>query len=397
MLTMTFSCFKIDIMLSCINNGIPEASTVRRICIMKESTIGFIGLGLIGGSIARGLKRADSSVKIMAYMRTRAKLEQAKSDGVIDIILDGVDETLSQCDMIFLCTPVEYNASYLEKIRPYLKPGAILTDVGSTKTDIHETVAKMEMDDVFVGGHPMAGSEKTGYECSTDHLLENAYYVITPTEKSTREQIARMTQVASAIGAIPLVLDYRQHDYSVAAISHLPHLIASSLVNLVRDNDSPDGTMRRIAAGGFKDITRIASSSPVMWEQICMTNTENLKTLLKKYISSLEEIYGQLDSHDSPAIHRLFDESGKYRSSISDYNRGPVATEYSFSVDIVDEPGSISTLSVILASKGINIKNIGINYSREYGEGALRITFYNEESRNAAQALLAKYNYTLAK
>lgn len=377
--------------------GVSEASTVRRICIMKESTIGFIGLGLIGGSIARGLKRADSSIKIMAYMRTRAKLEQAKNDGVIDIILDGVDETLSRCDMIFLCTPVEYNASYLEKIRPLLKPGAILTDVGSTKTDIHETVVNMGMDDVFVGGHPMAGSEKTGYECSTDHLLENAYYVITPTEKSTREQIARMTQVASAIGAIPLVLDYRQHDYSVAAISHLPHLIASSLVNLVRDNDSPDGTMRRIAAGGFKDITRIASSSPVMWEQICMTNTENLKILLKKYISSLEDIYSQLDSHDSPAIHRLFDESGKYRSSISDYNRGPVAAEYSFSVDIVDEPGSISTLSVILASKGINIKNIGINYSREYGEGALRITFYNEESRNAAQALLARYNYTLAK
>lgn len=364
---------------------------------MKESTIGFIGLGLIGGSIARGLKRADSSTKIMAYMRTRAKLEQAKNDGVIDIILDGVDETLSQCDMIFLCTPVEYNASYLEKIRPFLKPGAILTDVGSTKTDIHETVAKMGLEDVFVGGHPMAGSEKTGYECSTDHLLENAYYVITPTEKSTREQIARMTQIAAAIGAIPLVLDYRQHDYSVAAISHLPHLIASSLVNLVRDSDSPDGTMRRIAAGGFKDITRIASSSPVMWEQICMTNTENLKILLRKYISSLEEIYAQLNGHDNQAIYRLFEESGKYRSSISDYNRGPVAAEYSFSVDIVDEPGSISTLSVILASKGINIKNIGINYSREYGEGALRITFYDEESRNAAQALLARYNYTLAK
>lgn len=364
---------------------------------MKESTIGFIGLGLIGGSIARGLKRADQSTKIMAYMRTRRNLEQAKADGIIDTVLDGVDENLSQCDIIFLCTPVEYNASYLEKIRPYLKPGAILTDVGSTKTDIHETVKRMGMEDIFVGGHPMAGSEKTGYENSTDHLLENAYYVITPTEKSTREQIARMTQVAAAIGAIPLVLDYRQHDYSVAAISHLPHLIASSLVNLVRDNDSPDGTMRRIAAGGFKDITRIASSSPVMWEQICMTNTDNIKSLLRKYISSLEEIYGRLEEHDGQSIHRLFEESGNYRNSISDYSRGPVVSDFSFSVDIVDEPGSISTLSVILASKGINIKNIGINHSREYGEGALRISFYNEESRDAALLLLSKYNYTLTK
>ncbi len=364
---------------------------------MKETTIAFIGLGLIGGSIARGLKRHDPSITIMAYMRTREKLCQAKSDGTIDIILDGIDETLSACDMIFLCTPVEYNAAYLKQIRPYLKPGALLTDVGSTKSDIHEAVRAEGMEDVFVGGHPMAGSEKTGYENSTDHLLENAYYVITPTDKSTREQIARMTQVAAAIGAIPLVMDCRQHDYSVAAVSHLPHLIASSLVNLVRDSDSPDGTMKRIAAGGFRDITRIASSSPVMWEQICMTNTENIRVLLKKYIDSLEVIQERLEARDGKAIHDLFEESRTYRDSISGRSAGPVTPDYSFTVDIVDEPGSISTLAVILASKGINIKNIGINHSREYGEGALRITFYDGNAMEQAMTLLKKYNYTLMK
>ncbi len=197
---------------------------------MKEQVIGFIGLGLIGGSIARGLKRSDTSnVKIMAYMRTRSTLERAKEDGIVDVILDGIDESLSRCDIIFLCTPVEYNASYLQKIRPLLKPGAILTDVGSTKTNIHKTVAKLGMEDVFVGGHPMAGSEKTGYENSTDHLLEKAYYIITPTAKTSPLQIERMRRIALAIGAIPMVLDYSEHDYSVAAVSHLPHLIASSL------------------------------------------------------------------------------------------------------------------------------------------------------------------------
>ena len=139
-------------------------------------TIGFIGLGLIGGSIARGIKRANPDTTIMAYMRTRSRLEQAKADGIIDVILDGIGEELRQCDLIFLCTPVEYNAQYLSSIRPYLKPGALLTDVGSTKTDIHEAVTRLGMEQVFVGGHPMAGSEKTGYENSTDHLLENAYY-----------------------------------------------------------------------------------------------------------------------------------------------------------------------------------------------------------------------------
>lgn len=364
---------------------------------MTESTIGFIGLGLIGGSIARGLKRADKNLTIMAYMRTKSKLEQAKKEGIVDIILDGIDETLSQCDMIFLCTPVEFNASYLDKIRPFLKPGAILTDVGSTKTNIHKLVIEMGMEDVFVGGHPMAGSEKTGYENSTDHLLENAYYIISPTSKSTPEQIERMKQIALALRAIPLVLNYEEHDFSVAAISHLPHLIASSLVKLVKDNDGEAKTMKRIAAGGFKDITRIASSSPVMWEQICMTNTDNLKVLMRRYIESLESIYDDLDSHNGQAIYDLIDESGKYRDSFSSTKRGPVTPHHSFSVDVVDEPGSIAILSAILASRGINVKNIGINNARDYGEGALRIEFYSEEKKTEAAELLKRYNYTLTR
>ncbi len=364
---------------------------------MKESTIGFIGLGLIGGSIARGLKRADQSVKIMAYMRTRSKLEKAREEGIVDIVLDGIDESLSQCDMIFLCTPVEFNASYLEQIRLFLKHDALITDVGSTKTNIHKTVAEMGLEDVFVGGHPMAGSEKTGYENSTDHLLENAYYIISPTEKNTPEQIERLRQVALALRAIPLVLHYEEHDFSVAAISHLPHLIASSLVKLVKDNDGEQETMKRIAAGGFKDITRIASSSPVMWEQICMTNTDNLKVLMRKYIESLESIYDDLDAHDGKAIYNLFEESGTYRDSFSSMKRGPVVSDHSFSVDVVDEPGSIAILSAILASRGINVKNIGINNARDYGEGALRISFYSEEKKLEAAELLQRYNYLLTR
>ena len=293
---------------------------------MSDSTFGFIGLGLIGGSIARGLRRANKDITIMAYMRTRSKLEQAKADGTIDIILDGIDETLSACDVIFLCTPVEYNAVYLEKVRPFLKPGALITDIGSTKTDIHQAVERLGYEDVFVGGHPMAGSEKTGYESSTDHLLENAYYIITPTKKSTPEQIDRIRQVALGIGALPIVLDYHEHDFSVAAISHLPHLVASSLVNLVHDNDS-----------------------------------------------------------------------GKYRSTFPNRGQGPIERDYSFCVDVLDEPGSISVLSAILAAKGISVKNIGINHSREEGEGALRISFYKEDKKNEAAELLRSHNYVLTK
>ncbi len=362
---------------------------------MAEQTIAFIGLGLIGGSIARGIKRANPDIRIMAYMRTRSRLEKARAEGIVDICLDGIDCHLSQCDMIFLCTPVEYNTDYLKSIRPYLKPGAILTDVGSTKANIHEEVKRLHMESCFVGGHPMAGSEKTGYENSTDHLLENAYYIVTPSGQSTPEQVERVAEIARMLGAIPMILDYREHDRAVAAISHLPHLVASSLVNLVKACDNSAETMKQIAAGGFKDITRIASSSPEMWEQICMANSGPISEILEQYIDSLSSILKAVKGRREGAIFDLLKESREYRDSITDRAKGAIEPDYSFSVDIVDEAGAISTLSVILAAKGISIKNIGINNNRERGEGALRITFYDEESLNAAWAQLTRYHYEL--
>lgn len=182
---------------------------------MTDSVIGFIGLGLIGGSIARRLKKVRPDLTIMAYMRTRSKLEQAKADGVVDVILDGIGPELSRCDLIFLCTPVEYNAQYLSALRPYLKPGALITDVGSTKTSIHQEIERQDLTDSFTGGHPMAGSEKTGYENSSDHLLENTYYIVTPSRDcrpdlplaQQPENVRRIVAVAQALGAIPLILD----------------------------------------------------------------------------------------------------------------------------------------------------------------------------------------------
>ena len=362
---------------------------------MNDEVIAFIGLGLIGGSIARGIKREAPDTKIMAYMRTRSRLDKAREDGIVDVILDGIGEELSECDFIFLCTPVEYNAEYLSKIQPFLKPGAIVTDVGSTKTDIHEAVIRLGMESWFVGGHPMAGSEKTGYENSTDHLLENAYYIITPTAQTSKEQTNRLVHIAEMIGSIPIVLDYHEHDFVTAAISHLPHIVASSLVNLVKDSDNQQGLMKRLAAGGFKDITRIASSSPEMWEQICMTNHKNLSLILERYIASLNLILSELNKKNGSYINQLFENSRDYRNSFSEKATGPIAPEYSFTVDMADEVGAISTLSVILAAKGISIRNIGINHNREHGEGTLRIAFYDKETMDQAWNQLERYHYEL--
>ena len=359
-----------------------------------NSVYGFIGLGLIGGSIAKGLKLCEPDCRIMAYMRTRKNLEIARGEGVVDQILTGVTEELSQCDIIFLCTPVEYNAAYLSQIRPFLKEGAFITDVGSTKTAILKTVKELGMEKVFIGGHPMAGSEKTGYEHSDPLMLENIFYMLCPTPETPLAFTQRMSEIITGLHANPYVIEAEEHDKSVATISHLPHLVAAALVNLVHDTDSPEHTMRRLAAGGFKDITRIASSSPMMWEQIFSANRGACISVLRKYIEALEKIEQDLKNDDMAAIHDLFLESGEYRKTFADAH-GLMNAQYSFSVHVKDRPGAISVISAILAAGGVNIKNIGINHNRETGDGALRIEFYSADSCTTAEHLLREYSYSI--
>ncbi len=358
---------------------------------------GFIGFGLIGGSIAKGLRKKYSELRIMAYATNLSSVEMAQEDGIVNLALDSaVSPRLSECDIIFLCAPAEENIRYLSRIAPLLKEGAVLTDVSSTKEKIAEEARRLHLGNCFIGGHPMAGSEQCGYSASTDYLFSNAYYLITPIEEGQERLITVLRDVAEALQAIPMLSTPENHDRAVAAVSHLPHLIASSLVNLVEDNDDSDKTMRMIAAGGFRDITRIASSSPEMWEQICETNADFLSEILDKYIAELQGISRSLKKEKGDrSIFHMFEKSCAYRSTIDVKNRGALAPDYSFSVDIEDEVGAISTISVILASKGISIKNIGINNARDHGEGALRISFYEEEAREKALSVLRKYRYDL--
>ena len=357
--------------------------------------IGFIGLGLIGGSIARALRENRPEVKITAYDVNTATLDAAIKDGVIDQAAEQIDGRFSDCDYLFLCAPVQKNDANLEAVKKVLSPSCTLTDVGSVKTNIHDHIAQAGLEKQFIGGHPMAGSERFGYANSKARLLENAYYILTPTQQTAPDRLDAYRVLVETMGAIPLVLDYRQHDYVTAGISHLPHVIAASLVNLVRDSDNEDGIMKLVAAGGFKDITRIASSSAAMWQQICLTNTENISRLLDSYIDSLSQIKEQIDTRQGDAIYQLFDSARIYRDSFINASSGPIKRVYSFNIDIDDRPGMLAQVATTLAFNNINIKNIGIVHNREYEEGVLRIEFYDEESQEAAKRLLSTPQFVI--
>lgn len=356
-------------------------------------TCGFIGLGLIGGSIARALKQNRTDVRILACDPNRDSLSLALADRVADEAYETPCAAFGSCDFIFLCAPVSCNDENLKKVLAFLREDCILTDVGSVKTPICRLIDSLGLNHCFIGGHPMAGSERIGYANSKASLLTNAYYIMTPDRGVPQQSVALFRSLILSMGAIPLVLDFARHDYMTAAVSHLPHIIAASLVNLVREHDDPEEQMKAIAAGGFKDITRIASASPVMWQQICLTNTDNISALLQDYITSLTAVKAKLDAQNGEALYRFFEEARTYRDSFIEAGSGPIKRSYSIRVDIPDEAGSIAAVATLLALNNISIKNIGITHNREAEEGVLRIEFYEEAAIDEAVRLLTRRGY----
>lgn len=362
---------------------------------MSSKTYGFIGLGLIGGSIARAIKQFDASSKIIAYAPHRETVDAAKADGIIDVALDKIGPEYSECDYIFLCAPVEINNDNLELLLPYLNPNTTLTDIGSVKNSIHEKVKELGLEKQFIGGHPMTGTERIGYQNSKASLLENAYYILTKTEYTDNERLSDYYMLVKDMGALPLVVPYLQHDFATAAISHVPHVLSAALVNLVKDSDNEDSLLKTIAAGGFKDITRISSSSPVMWQQICNTNSDNISNLLSNLIDSLMDIKLAIDEHDSDKLLDFFSSARTYRESFADFTSGPIQKTFVLRVDINDKPGQLAAVTLLLSENNINIKNISIVHNREYESGTLRIELHSHDGLLRATKLLTSSGYNV--
>lgn len=287
--------------------------------ISKETPhFGFTGFGLIGGSIARSLRRLYPSSDIMAYnyyvTKPHPKLEMALKDGILSGICTSIPD-FSRCDVIFLCAPVLTNVSYLKKLAPYISKDCIITDVGSVKGNIHKAAEELGLSRNFIGGHPMTGSEKTGYGNSDASYLEDAYYILTPTSETPQEAVRWMRDFVEASGSHCEIMDYMEHDLVTAAISHCPHIISASLVNLVASHDK-DGIYKKLAAGGFKDITRISSSSPEMWQNICLTNQDCITGFLDGYIEVMENIKKAVSENDGQILMEFFSSAKKYRDSL---------------------------------------------------------------------------------
>lgn len=355
--------------------------------------VGFLGLGLIGGSIARTVRKQYPDAEIIAYNRSEDSLKEAVKDGVVNVPVREVGAEFGRCGIVFLCCPVSVNDEMVLRVKPHLAEDAILTDIGSVKTDIHNCVVRAGLQRLFIGGHPMTGTERTKYRNSSAVLLENAYYILTPEPEVPAEKVRFFTDFVRSLGALPLTLSNQYHDFAVAAVSHVPHVISASLVNLVRESDDPSETLRTIAAGGFRDITRISSSSPVMWQQICLTNRDNILTLLGRYIHDLEKAEDLIRDRDADGLYALFDTARRYRDTFNTAASGPIRQTFVLYINIADRPGVLAEVAGILAQENVNILNIGITHNREYADGVLRLELHNADGLRRAEEILHDRGY----
>jgi prephenate dehydrogenase len=269
--------------------------------------ITIIGVGLLGGSIGLAARKFRVAGKIAGFVRRKRTIVECEKFGATDFATTDLLAAVSNSDLIILCTPLAQMLPLAKQFLPALKRGAIVTDVGSVKAgivrELESLVAKTGAR--FVGSHPMAGAEKTGVAAARADLFTNAVCVLTPTKKSNATAVRKLEQFWKLLGARVLKLDAAQHDLLVSRSSHLPHVVAATLSNLVLNPASPK-QQAALCANGFRDTTRIASGSPEMWRDIALANRKNLSRSLDAFISELHKFQRDLKKSDTKSILEFF-------------------------------------------------------------------------------------------
>lgn len=341
-----------------------------------------IGLGLIGGSLAKSLMRHEDVV-IYGYDADALTVRKAYKMGIIHKPVLSLEEAAADADFIFFATPVGAAKKLLQQTRFWkLRENVILSDTGSTKLEIMD--AAKDLEHVFIGGHPMAGSHKSGVEAAKEVLFENAYYILTPGTRAEESHTKKMEGLLAVTKAKIHVLSAEEHDHMTSIVSHFPHLIAASLVHqLDREKDYP--FTRQLAAGGFRDITRIASSDPVMWRDITVQNNSMITEQLGHWIDEMQRLKDLLQANEEEPIRQYFETAKNVRDELPIAGHGAMYSVFDLYIDIPDVPGIISELTGYLAEEGISIVNLRILETREDVFGILVMSFQTEEDRRKAE------------
>ena len=274
---------------------------------MQFQKITIIGVGLLGGSIGLAAKKHRVAGEIAGFVRSKKNISACEKFGAVDFSTTDLLAAVSNSDLIILCTPLTQMLPLAKQFLPALKRGAIVTDVGSVKSGVVRELESLVQKSGahFIGSHPMAGAEKTGVSAARADLFANAVCVITPTKKSNPTAARKLEQFWKSLGARVLKMDAARHDLLVSRSSHLPHVVAATLANLVL-NPTSSKQQAALCANGFRDTTRIASGSAEMWRDIALANRKNLSRSLDAFISDLQKFQRTLKKSDAKSVAKFF-------------------------------------------------------------------------------------------
>ena len=356
-----------------------------------------VGVGLIGGSLGLALKKKGFVGKITGVDEPYV-LERAKKRNAVDELQarEHLAQVAAQADLIFLCTSIQSILSLLPEISAHLKPGALVTDVGSIKRKIVETAnLHMPAHCDFIGGHPMAGAEVRGIDGADPFLFENATWVLTPSRPVDEVKRKAFGELLEMIGAKVLLLQPRLHDEIAAAVSHLPQMAAVALMNMVAQHNDESPHFLKMAAGGFRDMTRIASSPFGIWRDICAANIDMIYSFIDAYIEELRTVKTLLS--DEKELEKYFSRAAGNRLSIPTDTKGFLKPQYEISVAVEDKPGVLAHLAAVLAEANINIKDIEVLKIREDEGGTFRVAFGGRDDQERAVELLTAAGFECRK
>jgi prephenate dehydrogenase len=294
----------------------------------KLGTVAVIGVGLVGGSLAMALRRAAAAASLVGYDRDGEALERAAALGVIDRAADSVSEATKGADLVVVAVPVRAIGTVLHDVSLALDPAAVVTDVGSTKGEVVRIAAQelRERAARFVPGHPIAGRETSGVESAVPDLFRSARVVLTPTASTDADAVELVKSCWEAAGARIATMDAERHDRIFAAVSHLPHVLSFALVSEIAARDDA-ADLLGFAAGGFRDFTRIAASSPEMWRDIALQNRTALLDELDRYAARLAVFRELIDRGDGPGLERLMTEARSARHAWGAGHRRSASSE----------------------------------------------------------------------
>jgi prephenate dehydrogenase len=351
-------------------------------------TVALLGTGLIGGSLGLALRARRPDLHVVGFDADAEEARRAEAAGALAAVAHSPRDAAAEADLVMLACPVSAAFALLDELAPALRPGTLVTDVGSVKAPVVAHARRVLPEAVpFCGGHPMAGAERGGIAHADPLLFENAAWVLCPPDpldaEAFRTAFAPLLEMVEAVGARPLLLDAETHDRAVAAVSHLPQLLSVALAP-----EAADGAARLLAAGGFRDMTRIASSPFPLWREILSQNRQPALEALARLGCRVERLHDALATGDWAALGRAFEEAREAREGVPARSKGFLSPLAELTVRIEDRPGALLGVARALAEAGVDVRDIELLRVREGAEGAFRIGVSDEaEAERAAQVL----------